>query len=799
MFNGWYVGLITPAMTYYRDLHYAALILSIVGFFLTCALSYLLLRISAAKMKADEDSRSKSTFLAKMSHEIRTPMNAIIGMNELVLREALSPKVRNYADNIRQAGNNLLSIINDILDFSKIESGRMDIINVPYRIASIIDDVIAIITMRLNEKPISFITRIESSLPGVLIGDEVRVRQVLLNLLINAVKYTGTGHIALSIRRKDRPEKQEETEPPEKKKRIFLAFEVADTGIGIKKEDMEKLFVGFTQFDKNKNQNIEGTGLGLAISRNLCILMGGEITVKSKYGQGSVFTALIPQLVEDDTPFARVEDPETKSVLIYEKRPLYGESAAYTINNLGVNCAVVQNRDDFVEQFARRAWQFIFTSPALLDEVRQIISDRNQPPGAGREAPLPEDPVLILLAESGQAPQSGIPTIFLPLQPLTAARMLNGQKSGKGGRCQDGCYIEIPGVRFTAPGSRVLIVDDIETNLKVAEGILIPYKMSIDCASGGFEAVQLVQKNRYDFVLMDHMMPGMDGIEAVHAIRAWEASQRKEGVCIKETPVIALTANAMSGMREMFIEKGFNDYIPKPIELTELDAIIARWIPPEKRIENSPKRDGTPGNTELVIPGLDTPKGINMTGGTEAGYRKVLAQFYKDAGERRAVFTEVPAEGDLSAFVIHAHALKSAAGVIGAGALSAEAAALESAGKAGDTAALAEKLPGFYEHLSRIIDGIGKALDEKEGARSGGNGAGSPAGTLLSFLKAALDTKNMKEIDRTLAELEKLPLDAKDRNAVNEVSDKVLMGDYQEAVETVNSVLAPGGGGFTGR
>jgi signal transduction histidine kinase/CheY-like chemotaxis protein len=580
MFNGWYVGLVTPTSAYYRDLYTAARMLSILGFVLMCSLSYLLLRISAAKMMADENSLSKSNFLANMSHEIRTPMNAIIGMSELALREDLSPNVRNYVSGIQHAGNNLLAIINDILDFSKIESQKMDIIAAQYQFASLINDVVSIIRMRLGEKPISFVTKIDGSLPGLLVGDEARVRQVLLNLLTNAVKYTKEGSIVFSIYRKEEEDDPDAVGEGENEGRILLAFEVADTGLGIKQEDMGRLFGNFVQFDKSQNKNVEGTGLGLAISRNLCILMGGDIAVESVYGEGSVFTALIPQLAGDESPMAPVDNPETKSVLVYENRPLYGESLVYTLEKLGVGCAVADGPDDLARRLAGGSLpQFVFCAPALVDEIRGVLQNRRS------ETPPSEEPLLTLVAEYGQDLRQDLPAIFMPLQPVAVANILNRRESGM--IYQDN---ENPGVRFTAPDARVLIVDDIEINLDVVEGLLSPYNIAIDRASGGAEAARLAQQNRYDLVLMDHMMPDMDGIEATAVIRAWEESQHEKNV-----PIIALTANAISGMKELFLEKGFNDYISKPIEIAKLEEIMSRWIPPEKRIKTGGMRREAPG------------------------------------------------------------------------------------------------------------------------------------------------------------------------------------------------------------
>jgi CheY-like chemotaxis protein len=416
-------------------------------------------------------------------------------------------------------------------------------------------------------------------------------------------------------------------------------------------------------------------------------------------------------------------------------------------------------------------------------------------------------PALILLTENGQNGRQDIRTVSLPLQPVALANILNGKTN-------DTEYHEVenPGVRFTAPDARVLVVDDIETNLDVAQGLLSPYKMTIDRASGGLEAVRMTQENPYDLVLMDHMMPDMDGIEATEAIRQWEEEQRgleksapgfgeggAQGNPPGRIPIIALTANAISGMREMFLEKGFSDYLAKPIEIAKLDEMMTRWIPPEKRIKAGAgiKRDTFTGESGLRIPGVDVKQGINMTGGTEAGYRKVLAQFYKDAAERLPILAAwKPGDGDntvLPAFSAQVHALKSAAGTIGAAEVSAEAAALEAAGKAGDTRTIAAGLPRFCEHLARLIEGITTALEERREAEGPGPQSGGEGKTALldslPALRTALETKNMKDIDRLLAELE-AAADGETAEGITDISDKVLMGEYEKAIESINILSA---------
>jgi two-component system, sensor histidine kinase and response regulator len=804
IFNNWYVCIITPYSEFYKDLNFSAIILILLGIVLSLSLCYILLRFSAAKMHADQDSKSKSSFLASMSHEIRTPMNAITGMAELLLRGELSDEARGYAYDIKKAGNNLVSIINDILDFSKIEAGRLEIVPVKYLLASLINDSVNIIRMRIGEKPLRFFTNIDANIPNSLIGDEMRMRQILLNLLSNAVKYSDKGHIGLSILAHKQDDKQ-----------VWLKIIVADTGKGIKKEDQAKLFGEFVQVDVSKNRGIEGTGLGLAITRRLCLLMGGDITLESEYGMGSAFTAVIPQGINSPEPFAAVDEPEKKKTLVYERRTIYAQAVCWSMENMNVPYCFVKEQNDFIAALYREEWFYIFSGYGLYEEIKPLMDKPDSAFSGGKK------PSLALMVEWGT--EDYIPNVrflSIPVQSLSIANTLNGKEDSKE-------YAEISGIiRFTFPGARLLVVDDIATNLKVAEGLLAPYKTIIDTCLGGRRAIELVKKQNYDMILMDHMMPEMDGIEATAVIRAWEAEQqnKNDGRLAKRIPIIALTANAVVGMKEMFIQCGFDDFLAKPIDVSKLDEILNRWIPKEKRAKKdarkstassgvndnmqhgessaksyNDKQSGAAladpvgeGKSEQLqsIPGIDTAKGISMTGGTLDAYKQVLSLYCKDVEERLPLL-EKTLENDLHMFATHVHAIKSASASIGAAGLSAKAADLEAAGKAGNSAFIRTNLPSFTWQISELIGKINAALGTSEDTAQTGQTTEIPEelAVLLRDLKTALEDKKTSEIDTALDELNKKQHDTQIKELLEKISDDVLMTEFESAAKKIDEVL----------
>ena len=413
------------------------------------------------KDAADEANKAKSNFLANMSHEIRTPMNAIIGMDEMILRETGDTKIRKHAMDIRSAARTLLSIINDILDLSKIESGKMELVPVEYDFASVLNDIVNMTMNKARDKGLSYDLNVNPAIPSLFCGDEIRVRQIILNIVNNAIKYTEKGGVKIDVDFVGETSK--------------LIVKVADTGMGIRREDMDKLFSSFQRLDETRNRNIEGTGLGLNITRQLVLMMGGNIAVESEYGKGSVFTVDLVQKVVDSTPIGD-----------YTKR-----------------------------------------------------LERSQ-----------------LEAEEFKA-------------------------------------------KLFAPNAKVLIVDDNEMNLEVITGLMGDTKIRTKVAVSGYDCIEMLKKEKYDLVLLDQMMPGLSGTQTLEQIR-------KEHIA-DETPVIALTADAIIGARETYLKEGFNDYLSKPVMYEDLENILIKYLDKSLIVSETAeeiKHPETNPDTEKEKPGV---------------------------------------------------------------------------------------------------------------------------------------------------------------------------------------------------
>jgi signal transduction histidine kinase/CheY-like chemotaxis protein/HPt (histidine-containing phosphotransfer) domain-containing protein len=722
--------------------------------------------IEDARRKAEHANHAKSNFLAKMSHEIRTPMNAIIGMTNLALREDVSTSAREHINTIKQASENLLSIINDILDFSKIESGKLEIVLRDFSFSSLLNDVFSIVKMRVMDTQLKFVTKVDCNIPNELYGDEIRIRQVLLNLLSNAVKYTKNGFVSFNVTGKTINEKI-----------VNLKIEVTDSGKGIRQEDLRKLFSEFTQFDLAENKGIEGTGLGLSIARNLVKAMNGEIIARSEYGKGSTFTVVLPQKIRKHEKLASVKNPEQESVIVYERRKEYSDSIIDALNNLGVNNIHVTTEFEFYKKISKQAYTYVFVESALIESVKRICLD------------VESNARIVLLIEFGETcADKKLFTLTMPIYSLTIANVLNGVENNSYYSMDDSLLIG-----FTAPAARILVVDDIDTNLKVVEGLLQPYKMQVMVCKSGADAIMEVKSNFFDLVFMDHMMPEMDGIEATARIRALG---NKESY-YRSMPIIALTANAVYGTKEMFLENGFDDYLSKPINTIKLNTILEKWIQKEKQIVST-------GNDETVqtmnnelskgfeIDGVDIKKGIAMTGGTVEHYLETLAVFNNEGLEKIKEIKTCIEKSDIPLYTTYVHALKSASASIGASEISETAKSLEHAGINNDIIFIEKNNDEFLKKFEVLLNSIRDALSNNVVAGKGVSTEGLSSESIkekLISLKEALIDMDTITADKMLNEFSMESLENELKETLSKISQSILLCEYDDAVNKIDILI----------
>ena len=702
-------------------------------------------------------SKAKSDFLAKMSHEIRTPMNAITGMTELALRENMPPAARGHVLTIKQAGANLLSIINDILDLSKIESGKFEIAAAPYSFSTLINDVISIIRMKALDSGVRFVVNIDSRIPNALAGDEIRIRQILLNILGNAVKYTQKGYISFVV-----------FGEITKDDTVLLTIDVTDTGKGIKQEDIDKLFDDFVQVDLDGSRNIEGTGLGLAITKNLVKAMGGGISVMSEYKKGATFTVKLPQKILMPQPLAVVEKSEEKRAIVYERREILANSIVCTIDNLGVECVYADSEAEFRGKLKEREYDFIFVESNIYSNVKKNISEVNS------------KAKIVLLTNFGDSvADTELSVIVMPAYSISVANIMNGVSDSSYNTSEDML------VRFNAPQARVLVVDDINTNLKVTQGLLSPYKMQIDLCLSGAKAVDKVKTNLYDLVFMDHMMPGMDGVEATRLIR------ESDGDYYKNLPIIALTANAIFGMREKFIADGFSDFISKPIDVVRLNAVLEKWIPKEKKTAAAAKRGAKREcAVDFTLAGVDVPLGLSRTGGSAEGYLRSIEIFSKDVQKKLGEIKSCLETDNIALYTTHVHGIKGAAAAIGAVTLSEAAKELEMAAKRQDRAFIEARNTVLLEDLETLVLGIERVISAKKQKLTPQSVDTQTLRAAMASLKAAIDEFDTAAINgavKTLRQFENVSGDT--GGVVESVLQNILGGGYDEAAALIESFM----------